>query len=240
MRDYFADLGLTAKASLEEVKRAYKRLAKLFHPDAAGDREEFERVHEAYENLKSTTRIERVKKALGSATTALTVQKTDVRARAYQRRETKSEYHAALGPVERAESLDLRIVVVKEPLLNPGDIQEVPVSLERVCKDCRGKGDRSTSTRVRCQKCGGDGFHLIQRGSSFRWKKTCERCFGQGYEIKSACPQCQGYGKSSALEVVKLSVPESFDEPVAYRELGHYSFDGKSRGTLWVTWRMRL
>ncbi len=234
MRDYFGDLGLEPDASLDEVRKAYKKLARLFHPDVAPNRaEEFAKVQEAYEQLRSQTRIEKIRGTLkrGKGNSLLN---------SYLKFKNNPPISAPHEPATRIEKLDQRIMAVIESGKKLGDQQEVTWSVEELCAKCRGKGGSPGAKKLQCGPCRGLGYQLIQRGASFRWKKTCETCHGLGYEIKDSCLECQGYGKVATLQKKSFQIPKDISNPVGYQELGHFSFDGKSRGQLWIQWTKKI
>ncbi len=240
MRDYFADLGLSPDASLEEIRKAYKQLARLFHPDVAPDRaEEFATIQEAYDQLKSQTRIEKIRKKIG------TNSRNENRLVAYDRWSPKSSTRAnalkATNPESpaRVEKLDQRIIVIVDLGKRSGQSQEVQWSVEEVCAHCRGSGGSSRSKRVRCKSCAGLGYKMISRGASFRWKKTCEECHGQGAQVEEACKDCQAYGKTVRLQKRSFVIPKDLSKLEVYEALGHESFDSKTRGRLYIQWLKR-
>jgi len=234
MRDYFGDLGLERDANLEEVRKAYKKLARLFHPDIAPNRaDEFSKVQEAYEQLRSQTRIEKIRGNLSSA-------KSNSLLNSYLKVKNSSPNPVPAEVATRIEKLDQRIVAVIETRKKPGDQQEVTWSVEELCTKCRGRGGNPGIKKIQCGPCRGLGYQLIQRGASFRWKKTCETCHGLGYEIKDSCVECQGYGKVATLQKKVFQIPKDVSGSVCFEGLGHHSFDGKSRGLLWIQWTKKI
>lgn len=232
VRDYFSDLELTPNASLQEVRKAYKRLAKLYHPDHSGDAQKFTIVQTAYDNLNSEELIEKAKEALSMA-------KTNIKSKLGNYSTASQIKRLEESGTGRIENLDIRIIVPLDRSKLAGSVHSIKLSVENVCQTCRGLGESAQSKRTRCKKCSGLGYQMIRRGESFRWKKTCEACHGEGVELTEACKACGGYGKVLELEEIKISTPSLVDSrsPILYQGLGHHSFDGKTRGNLWVTWK---
>jgi molecular chaperone DnaJ len=242
IRNYFADLELSPEAGLEEIKKAYRRLVRRFHPDLnpkdAYAEESFKRIQEAYEHLNSEVQIRNVRKNLFENS------KLPISAKSWRRQsffagdaedivEGKSFRTESRSP----ENLDIFL----ESHCRPTDrTHAISYSAEEICPDCRGVGGNSQSIQQTCKLCAGLSYQLIRRGA-FRWKKTCDSCRGRGYEVLSACKKCDGYGKISSIKEVHLPIPKSLDQPqtVAYPHLGHEAFDSKRRGTLWVSWRIK-
>lgn len=240
IRDYFADLELTREASLEEVKSSYRLLARRFHPDlnprdiyAA---ESFRRIREAYEALQTEESL-----ALQRARLDFSPDMDEV---SHWRRgphlvsNEEKTWPGDPKPERRKESLDLHLLVrVDKDSMKRGS-KRVKFLLESLCSVCEGAGGDNSAVKRTCKSCAGLAYQMIRRGA-FRWKKTCESCMGKGYEILRACPSCQGYGKIREEVTLDLAIPRQIDEARAsiYKEKGHYSIDGKTRGDLWVNWR---
>lgn len=240
IRNYFADLELSPQASLEEIKKAYRRLVRRFHPDLNPKdiyaEESFKRIQEAYENLSSDDRINQIRKSLSVTSSLPVAAKAWSRAHSFAGDAEAFVDGRSSRQDERApEHLDLST----EAFFEAGQrTHALRIATDEICHDCRGVGGNSQSIQQTCKVCAGLGYQLIRRGA-FRWKKTCESCRGRGYEVLSACKKCHGYGKISIIKEVHLPIPKDADlsRPVVYPNLGHAAFDGKRRGTLWVTWR---
>lgn len=240
IRDYFADLELGPDADLEDVKRAYRRLARRFHPDLnPGDlyaEESFKRIREAFDHLNSQSRILKVRKSLSieqKLSQSYSRWKREPQIGAYAVHRFVDQWKIQ-GSTRPEESLDIHVMLNLDLSQRT---QALELVTEEVCSSCRGKGGTSRSIQQTCKNCAGLGYQLIRRGA-FRWKKTCDNCRGMGVEILSACSSCQGYGKVSKRQTVHIPTPKDWDgkSPSVFKGLGNQSFDGKTRGDLWVNW----
>ena len=239
LRNYFADLELDTRASLDEVKRAYRRLARRFHPDLnPGDlyaEHSFKRITEAYDQLSETESLEKWRSLISPVNTE-TPKRWDVHALI-----PKAQIGLIVeDPRKRGEDLDIHLLVElpKDELIAAGH-RAIEISVDEGCSNCRGSGGSSRSVQSTCKTCAGLGYRMIRRGA-FRWKKTCDECIGKGYQVAEACASCQGYGKIQVQRKLELAVPQRLrDVEIQYPGLGHMSFDGKKRGDLWVNWKIK-
>ncbi len=244
MRNYFADLELSVDATFEDVRHAYKRLSRRYHPDLnpldSSAEEIFKRIREAYDALGSQTRIERVrKKVLNEETTKISYRPKDIfsalpvkveKPKEETRRSSKAEFK------RKEESLDIHLVLpLTEDETTFGGRQKFQFQFEKPCSECRGSGMPTKPERVQCRRCDGLGYYLINRGAN-RWKKNCENCGGRGFALKGPCPNCHGRGKILQEQFVDMKIEKGakFSDTVCIKELGNFSYDGKRRGDLWV------
>ena len=195
IRNYFADLELHFSAGTEDVRNAYRRLARRFHPDLNPEdlyaEESFKRIHEAYRYLSDETRAERLRKRLhselgrGSETQAWaktstlpTTLKNFIRDWSEEKtsktkttkRTTKTRSKGRPSSVRR-ESLKAELVIkVKAREIEEGFTKTISYEVEKPCPRCREQNDRAQSIVETCKQCAGIGFHSIQRGA-YQWKK---------------------------------------------------------------------
>ncbi len=248
IRNYFADLELDLSASLDDVRRAYRRLARRFHPDLnpldKQSEESFYRIQEAFDFLSSETRFEKLKKQLvepGRTSKKLVAQKwgeyplvpvsTDQFIGEWKEESSvRKKFHRP------EENLDVWILMeVNRADLKSEIVKTIAVPHEHPCGSCRGLGGRAKAARATCKKCAGLGHFLIERGA-MHWRKTCDLCLGKGYLSLSPCSTCGGRGKVGERQKIEIRIPKKTDvkRPIIVRGFGHISFDGKKRGDLWV------
>ena len=242
IRNFFADLELEVGASLTEVRVAFKRLAKKFHPDLHPEdpvsEESFKRIKEAYEHLNSTTKIQKLKNRLSTIraleNSSITKWKEPARLREIVPIRKKDD---PITKSKRAENLDIHLSLqVSDRVIQKGGHERFQFVYEKPCPTCQGRGGSRKSVATTCKKCSGLGTYMISRGA-LRWKKTCEDCFGKGVQVLLPCTHCSGKGKISEHQSVEINIPEGVDlnQQVPLKNLGHVSFDGNKRGDLWLT-----
>jgi molecular chaperone DnaJ len=234
IRNYFSDLELDHKADLDEVKAAYRRLAKLFHPDHQQDNpaapDLFRKIQEAYDHLDTPTKISRLRGKLSK------IHEVEVSSITSWRKEQTT----APGQPTRAKAkdhLDLHLTLsLSDRVLKKGGKERFQFVYEKPCQPCKGKGGVKNSVSVTCKKCAGLGSYQIARGN-LQWRKTCELCYGKGHQVINPCPSCAGKGKVAERQAVEVKIPPEVDlhQEVCLKNLGHMSFDGHHRGDLWLT-----
>lgn len=243
IRDYFADLELSPDSDLESVKKAYRRLARRFHPDLnPGDpyaQESFRRIQEAYQYLLLDPQRENLRQHLSAFREE----------REPSRWQNKMEFSFSspedfldewkIKEERRSEDLDIHLKV-EIPRTTWPTRQRIRYARLIVCMTCRGVGGASQSIQMTCKSCAGLSYQMIRRGA-FRWKKTCESCQGRGYQVRGACKSCAGRGKTSYQEDIELEVPEEAKQgsPIIYPKLGHESYDKGKKGDLKILWRLQ-
>ena|GEM_PF-3602338 len=245
IRNYFSDLELEITADAESVKKAYRRLARRFHPDLnPGDlyaEQSFKRIQEAFQNLRTEAQIRALRNVLEKRSMALSISSRWQRdSSGFHYVDETIEAESTRQKERRAEELDIRILVGLSPKEQKRKTKEIELEIQEACPSCRGMGGGSHSVQHTCKLCAGMGYQLIRRGA-FRWKKTCENCHGMGYEVAEACQQCLGYGKIQVKKRIQLALPSTIDPrlPVQYKGQGHGSFNGLNRGDLWVIWKQK-
>lgn len=235
IRNYFDDLELDPAASLEDIRQAYRRLARRFHPDLnPGDQyaaESFRRIKEAYDQLSSEESIEKIRRSLdASSSRPKEVSRWDRRIRVYSEVLKTSPRR---DEERRNEILDLQL----ELKLSEADLEKSELELayerEDICSSCKGSGGDPQSIKTTCKKCAGLGYEHIKRGA-FNWKKTCSSCKGQGFQMSSPCLDCEGKGKAMQKMKTKFKLPSSIPAEKKLSGMGNISNDGQTRGDLWV------
>lgn len=238
LRNYFADLELPVDATPSDVKSAFRRLARRFHPDLNPHdpqaNEAFRKVHEAFEFLSSGARLEKLRQQLAVEISQIR-KKPASRVPVIRARQGRiSRISKARPKALRAEdSLDLHLIAEVESVL-AGSSQMIEFEYLKPCPQCRRPKLQSKQNLKPCGQCSGIGFSMIQRGAN-HWKKSCDHCQGRGYLVKH-CAACHGKSKISENQIVEFKIPGRLHEkdPVCLKGLGNISFDGTKRGDVWV------
>lgn len=248
LRNYFADLELTIDARPEEIRQAYRRLARRFHPDLnpmdPQAEESFKRIREAFDYLSEGNRAEVLREKLERSVVrnmkptkwALARQVPESPSKFIKEWVEEKSITRTKTKTKRKEVLDLQTSVGVSPQeWKTGFRRRLSVMIDLPCGSCRSVGKRAGAVRETCKKCSGLGHYLISRGA-LNWKKTCDDCRGRGAIHRTSCSACRGRGKSSQKEDLVVSIPGgvSLSQPLIIKNFGHYSFDGKKRGDLWV------
>jgi molecular chaperone DnaJ len=234
LRNYLADLELDQEAKLEDVRRAYKRLARRFHPDLnPGDEyaaQSFRRIQEAYEFLNEEDRLEKLKAVLDQVAELPGISRWDPGA----------GYEGILARGARSAIPEVHLDIWLDESAKQRPTQTLQFHVQRLCANCQGAGGNSRAMRITCKTCAGMGFRAIRRGS-YSWKKSCDVCEGRGAQVMNGCVTCDGRGRSKEAVEIQVSTPELKlgSEVIVYKGCGHQANDGKSRGDVWVKWALK-
>lgn len=249
-RDYYEVLGVGRDAGPEEIKKAYRRLAKQYHPDANRDnpaaQEKFKEVSEAYEVLSDAEKRARYDR-FGHAGVG-----TDPGAAGQGPfgfgeggpfgagfggfGDLGDIFEAAFGNVfgggmrargraggpERGHDLRLELTLSFEEAAFGGD-KEIEVTREETCTACAGSGAAPGTRPNVCPACGGTGQTRVTRSAGFAQfvsVQTCGRCRGEGRVVESPCPACHGQGRSRQRKRLRVHIPAGVDAGTRLRLSG--------------------
>jgi len=243
-RDYYEVLGLDRSASNEEIKRAYRRLARQHHPDVnpndPDSEERFKEVVEAYEALSDAERRMQYDHFghVGGAGMS------DFGFGGFSDL-IESFFGGGFGGRTRATVQDLRgadlrvdVELTLEEVALGAD-KEIRVSRQMQCNECQGRGGSESSKTVICPNCRGEGRVRHASGVfgiQFTSVAACERCQGEGRLISDPCPSCQGQGRKKKAEKMKIHIPPGADSGhrLQLRGEGDVGLRGASPGDLYV------
>jgi molecular chaperone DnaJ len=242
VKDYYETLGVEKGAGLDDIKKAFRKLARKYHPDLnPGDKaaeEKFKEVNEAYAVLGDPKKREEYD-TLGRSPFAEAGWTG-----AAPPFEDIFEFgfgdlfgdvlggHGARGAgVLRARGADLaaQVEVSLEEAFT-GVTKRMTLAKESACARCGGTGAESTET---CKKCKGTGA-LQQARGFFRLAQACPECGGTGRKVTKACPECGGAGKSYRTESMNVKIPQGVDDgsTVVLRGMGNAGVGGGPPGDL--------
>ena len=250
--DLYSVLGLAPGASSGDIKRAYRRLARRFHPEInPGDRAAeamFRRISDAYETLVDPVRRREYDSAGGPAVrpAEASVEFTgfDFTAGAHgAQASTFTELFAEVlhpssapggGRPEAGADIHATITVPFEVAMRGGE-RQVVVTRQDVCAGCGGRGDVRTA-ETRCAHCHGTGKLRWARGHML-FTKSCVACRGTGRQQSQRCAVCGGMGRQVRSEAVPVHVPPGVHDGARIRipDRGHAGREGGRNGDLYVT-----
>ena len=237
-RDYYEVLGVSKTATDEELKKAYRKLAKQYHPDLnpgnAEAEQKFKEINEAYEVLSD--------------------------------KEKRAKYdqfgHAGVDPnfgaggfgggfggfggqrqanpnaPKRGASLRASMTITFEEAMR-GVEKEINLNRTENCSTCRGTGCASGTTAEICPDCHGTGQVRIQRGAggfAFTTTAPCSKCRGTGKIIHQPCPDCHGDGQVRRQRKIKVKIPAGIDDgqSISMRGQGNEGLNGGPAGDLLI------
>ena len=231
--DYYSTLGVNKNASDDEIKSAYRQMAKKYHPDlnkTPEAAEKFKEINEAYSVLSDK-----------------------------QKRANYDQYGSADGPQgfgggqgfsgfggeggfggfedifnifsnfggrggqaqarEEGEDINEKITIsfVEAAF---GVEKEITINRKERCKDCGGTGAKSNSDYVTCPECNGAGRVTYTQQTLFGMTRTtgiCRNCNGKGKVVKEKCPNCRGVGLKNTQTKIKVKIPAGIDNEQVIR-----------------------
>lgn len=249
-RDYYEVLGVDKNADDAAIKKAYRVLAKKYHPDMnPGDAEaekKFKEASEAYAILSDPEKrrqydqyghaaFEGAGGAGGFDFSGMDF--SDIFGDLFGGMFGGGSRRANNGPMKGANVRTSVRVTFQEACF--GAEKELELTLKDECKTCRGTGAKPGTTKETCPKCGGKGQVVFTSQSFFgtvRNVQTCPDCGGTGKIIKEKCPDCHGSGYIASRKKIQVSVPAGIDDgqSIRIRDKGEPGTNGGPRGDLLV------
>ena len=255
-RDYYEVLGVDRNADDAALKKAYRQLAKKYHPDVnPGDKEaeaKFKEATEAYSVLSDPAKRKQYDQfghaafengggggAGGFGGFDFSGSDMgdifgdifgDLFGGGSRRRPNN-------GPTKGA-NLRARVNITFEEAVFGCD-KELEITLKDECTTCHGTGAKPGTSPVTCPRCNGEGQIVYTQQSMFgmvRNVQTCPDCHGTGKIIKEKCSACRGTGYTSSRKKIQVSVPAGIDngQSIRIREKGEPGVNGGPRGDLLV------
>lgn len=258
-RDYYEVLGLQKGATEDEIKKAYRRLAKENHPDLhPGDKDaenRFKEINEAYEILNDPEKR--------SAYDQFGFAGVDPSYAAQQGGGFGGFGGGGFGDFDlgdifdsffggggrtrssnasaprKGENLRVSLELTFEEAAF-GCSKEIPISRIEDCPDCKGSGCAAGTTPEICKRCGGSGSIRSQSRTAFGVMSTttaCPDCAGSGKIIHSPCPKCKGRGSVRKNTRTTVNIPAGIDDgqTLSVHGQGHKGANGGPAGDLLIT-----
>ena len=249
-RDYYDILGVARDASDDDIRRAFRRLARQYHPDvnkSGGAEQAFKEVNEAYEILSDPEQRQRYD-AFGHAGTAGAAAGFGVSGFGPFADLFESFFGAGAGyrePRGPVRGADLRMQIEIDFLESvKGTERPLRIPREERCARCEGSGAEPGTKPVRCSACNGSGEVRSIQNSFFGRivnVSTCPRCGGEGQTLASPCTTCGGSGRESVTRERTITIPPGIDDGQQLRLSGEgeAGLRGGPRGDLYVVVRVR-
>ena len=251
-RDYYEILGVDKNADEAAIKKAYRALAKKYHPDMnPGDKDaeaKFKEASEAYAVLSDAEKRRQYDQyghaafggggAGGGVDFNFSGDMSDIFGDIFgdffgggrSRRSSN-------GPMKGANLRTSVRIKFEEAVF--GCEKEIEITLKDECPKCHGTGAKEGTQPVTCSKCGGKGQVMYTQQSLFgamRSVQTCPDCHGTGKIVKDKCPDCAGSGYISGRKKIQVTIPAGIDDGQSIRIAGkgEPGANGGQRGDLLV------
>jgi molecular chaperone DnaJ len=256
VKDLYETLGVGRGAAQDEIKKAYRKLARQYHPDAnpgdASAEERFKEVQSAYDVLSDPEKRKQYD-AFGS---------TNGRGPSGPggpgggfRFDSEGFDLGDLGDIfgglfggrggaqreqrgQRGHDLEVEVRLSFEDSLH-GVETTIPVELETACRECGGSGAKPGTAPRLCPECHGRGVKAESQGL-FALSQPCPRCRGNGTVIEDPCPTCRGTGRERRTKRYTVKIPAGVKDgsKIRLRGKGEAGWGGAEAGDLYVVTRV--
>ena len=257
-RDYYEVLGVPKNADEEALKKAYRKLAKKYHPDMnPGDEaaaEKFKEASEAYAILSDPQKRQQYDQfghaafEQGGGFDASGFDFSDIFGGMGGMGDIFSDLFGGgrrqrnpNAPMQGA-NVRTRVSISFADSIS-GCTRNVEVVLKDECTNCHGTGAKPGTSPKICPKCRGTGQVTIRQQSFFGMVQStqpCPDCRGTGKIIEQKCPNCAGSGYTSSKKTIEVTIPAGIDDgqSIRIREKGEPGLNGGPRGDLLVEVRV--
>lgn len=261
-RDYYEVLSVSKDASEDEIKRAYRSLAKKYHPDMnPGDAEaevKFKEVNEAYAVLSDSEKRAQYDRyghdafdptsggggfgGYGGGFSGADFDFGDIFSTFFGGGPSSSSRSRANAPIE-GDDVGARISIEFEEAAF-GCKKEISFARIENCSDCVGSGAESASDIEKCPECRGLGKVTVRQQTILGYmqtQRTCQRCGGRGKIIRNPCKNCNGKGRVRINKKLEVTIPSGIDDRqnIVLRGQGSAGLNGGPNGNLIIEIRVK-
>ena len=248
--EYYDRLGVSKDASQDEIKRAYRKMSKKYHPDInkePGAEEKYKEVQEAYETLSDDQKRAAYDQYGPDGANGFGGQGgfggfdggagfggfEDIFSSFFGGSATRNPNAPRQG-----DDLQYRVNLSFEEAIF-GAEKEVHYNREATCKTCSGSGAKPGTSPVTCGRCRGQGVINVDTQTPLgmmRRQVTCDVCHGTGQEIKEPCQTCHGTGHEKQSHKVSVKIPAGVEtgQQIRLAGQGEAGFNGGPYGDLFV------
>lgn len=248
--EYYDRLGVSKDASQDEIKRAYRKMSKKYHPDInkePGAEEKYKEVQEAYETLSDDQKRAAYDQYGPDGANGFGGQGgfggfdggagfggfEDIFSSFFGGSATRNPNAPRQG-----DDLQYRVNLSFEEAIF-GAEKEVHYNREATCKTCSGSGAKPGTSPVTCGRCHGQGVINVDTQTPLgmmRRQVTCDICHGTGQEIKEPCQTCHGTGHEKQSHKVSVKIPAGVEtgQQIRLAGQGEAGFNGGPYGDLFV------
>ncbi|MDN4525447.1 molecular chaperone DnaJ [Fictibacillus fluitans] len=250
-RDYYEVLGLDKNASTDEIKKAYRKMTKQYHPDVNKEpdaAEKFKEVREAYDTLKDPQKKAQYDQfghtdpnqgfgGFGGAGADFGGF-GDIFDMFFGGGGGRRNPNAPRQGADLQYNMNLKF---DEAVF--GKETEIELPKEETCETCHGSGAKPGTKPETCSHCKGSGQLNVEQNTPFGRivnKRVCQYCSGTGKIIKDKCGTCHGNGKVTTTKKINVKIPAGVDNGQQIRLSGHgeAGVNGGPPGDLYVVFRV--
>jgi molecular chaperone DnaJ len=251
-KSLYESLGVSKNASPEELKKAYRKLVREFHPDKNPGNAEaearFKEVQSAYDVLSDPDKRKQYDtrgtangrpgggfSAGGTTFDFSDFDLGDIFGGMFGRGGRNSE-QPQRG--QRGNDVEVDVRIAFEDSLKGVQVT-VPVALELACHTCHGTGAAPGTAPKQCPRCGGSGVVATSQGL-FALQQPCPLCHGMGSIVETPCPTCHGSGRERRTKRYTVKIPAGVKDGtrIKLKGKGEAGYGGASAGDLYVVTRV--
>ncbi|MFI3252137.1 MAG: molecular chaperone DnaJ [bacterium] len=251
-RDYYDVLGISKGASEDEIKKAYRKKAKEFHPDISTDpnaEEKMKEVNEANDVLSDSGKKARYDQyghddptqgfGGGGGGFGGAGDFSDIFSQFFGGQGGRQNPNAA----RQGRDIEVSVTLSFEESIS-GCKKTIKVTLDDECGACGGTGAYSKSDIKTCKKCNGQGRVVGFQNTMFgriQQQMTCPDCRGKGKEISKKCDKCSGKGTVRNTKEIEVDIPAGIDDGQTMRlhGKGEAGANGGPKGDIYVNVRVK-
>jgi len=259
-RDFYEVLGVERGASVDDIKKAYRKAAMKHHPDKGGDPEKFKELNEAYQVLSDSQKraqYDQFGHAAGGAGGA-----------GFDYSNFQGQGFSDLGDIfetffgggggnpfggaagrrqpkgpRRGEDIEVQVNIDFMSAVK-GTKENISLEVFERCDTCKGEGAEPGSKIVTCSTCSGTGEIREQRQSLFgnvMTARPCHDCQGEGKKPEKQCGVCEGAGRKKTTKNLEIVIPAGVDNGTVLKlsEKGHSGHLGGPTGDIYVHVRVK-
>jgi molecular chaperone DnaJ len=233
--DYYATLGVAKGASAEEIKKAYRKLARQYHPDRNPDdkkaEERFKEISQAHDVLGDPEKRKQYDSGTGPFATGApgggfggfqnfdfdASSMGDILSNLFGGSTSGRRVRTKPRP-ERGNDLQVEVQISFEQAISGAQVS-LSVPMRGICDTCHGTGAKPGTTPKVCPRCEGRGIETQGQGM-FSISQPCSRCGGSGTVIEDPCPTCHGSGSIRTVKRYRVNVPPGVKEGSRIRVAG--------------------
>ncbi len=261
-KDYYKILGISRDANADEIKSAYRNMAKKWHPDVfATDSEQkrneakdkFTEIQHAYSVLSDPQKKaaydqfgseDGPQMGSGSGFSGFTGGFGDIFGdlfNAFGGGETRGSSRGASSQ-RIGDDIEIQLVLTFEEACF-GVEKEISYKRVENCAKCKGTGAKDGSSYTNCSSCNGSGSVSVDQRTMFgvmRSRQVCPKCGGKGKIIIDQCPECSGVGKIKKQKTIKVKIPAGVDnnQMLTVSSEGNAGYNGGLNGNLIVVFKV--
>jgi len=254
-QDYYEMLGVSRSATEDEVKKAYRKLAKKYHPDVKpGDKDaeqKFKELGEAYSVLSDSNKRRKYdqfghaafEQGGGGGGFHGGVDINDIFGSFFGGSMDIGDIFGGGGRTRprarKGADLQMRINIKLEEAVF-GTTKDINIQSYDTCGTCKGNGAKPGTVPESCKRCGGTGGERVQKQSILgivTQVVACSACKGEGRIIKEPCTTCRGQGRVRTNKTIEVTVPKGIDNGQSIRLAGkgEAGEKGAQAGDLYIT-----